>query len=115
MGLSNVVFSKNPNTEFEIEGHKFVTRKLLTKDMLDMDEVEDDEKKVTVKDVVIDNVNILSKIIISIDGEVPDSQEETKEWLMNIENRVVIEILKKSQIYGSKLEEKLKNLDGTKP
>ena len=115
--LSKIVFGKNVEHSFELEGHTFVVRKLTARDVmnLEIDASEMQKEEVTLKTMLQSTIDVLASVIVSIDGEVPDNKAETKEWLLGQEQSLINEIFTKSEIYGKDLSEDLKNSEGTPP
>jgi len=97
MSLSSIVFKEHPTREFEALGKKIVVRGITARDTLDMDmdlldfmtkEGTDIDLRTTVKGMI----EYLSAAIVSIDGEKPENKEETKNFLLDQEQGVVIQI-----------------------
>ena len=100
MPLSNIVFKANPTREIEVLGKKIVVKSLTTKDTLAMDidlldfmgSSGDKDASPDLKTVVRGMIEFLSVAIVSIDGEVSSSKEETKEFLLNQDYGIVTAI-----------------------
>ena len=109
--LSEISFSEVLEKEYEIRGKKVRLRALRTRDTMDMTiEIGEDAKT---NDLLKFAIEMLSKALVSIDGVVPDSPEESREFLLNQEASVVFEILSKYQDMNGVKAEDLKNLEGT--
>ena len=115
MGLASVVFTKEPNREFEVDGHKIVVRKLTARDSFTL------EKSMSIMQSGVKDfkamftafIDILSTILVSVDGVTPDGKEDAMEFLLNLEQRYVTDIFNQAKIWGDITEEDLKKLEGT--
>ena len=116
--LSKLVFKEVQQSDIEVMGHKIVLRSLTTRDSLEMDvdyanmleeTKEGEEPKVDMKAMIKNMVEMLSSIIVSIDGIKPENREETKDFLLSQEQSVLSEIFSKADVYGSKVAEEIKN------
>ena len=109
--LSEIAFSEVSQKEFDIRGKKVLLKTLKTKDNITMTtDIDEDTKR---PELLAYSVDMLSKAIVSVDGVIPDSQEETKEFLLNQEAVVIFEILSKYQELNKVTAEDVKNLEGT--
>jgi len=112
MGLSKIVFSNGSERTIEVDGHKIVLRNLNTKDIIgleiDLSLMAKDD--VDIKTMLQSTIDVLSTVIISVDGEKSEGKADAKEFLMNLEQKYVNEIFSKAQVYGeAKLGEEIKN------
>jgi hypothetical protein len=111
MAISKIVFSKDVEKEIEVGGHKIVVRKLTTRDTLglevDMSALGDE--KADIKTMLTSTIDILSSIIVSVDGEKSEGKEDAKEFLLNLEQKYISEIFTKASIGGDVTEQELKN------
>lgn len=110
MSLAKVIFKENPTKEFEVMGKKVVVRGLTTKDTLDMDidfeQMSSDSANI--KFMLKNVIEILASILVSIDGNTPDNREESKEFLLNQSQDVVMEIFKQADVFGTKNADEIK-------
>ena len=91
MSLSSIVFKANPTREVEVLGKKIIVRGLTTKDTLDMDinllefmeSAAGSDKQTDLKTIVKGMIEFLAAAIVSIDGQIPESKEETKQFLLD--------------------------------
>ncbi len=100
--LNEIVFKPILTQEFEVLGKKVILKELTTKDNLEMDYSSFQTENVNVKDILKMALDILSYSIVSIDGIVPENAKETREFLLNQEQSIVLDLLTK---YQSILEE----------
>lgn len=111
MALSKIVFTKNEGKEIEVDGHKLVVRKLTARDTigLEMDMSVFGKENVDVKTMLASTIEVLSALIISVDGEKSEGKEDAKEFLLNLDQKQINTILTKAQIYGETTEAEIKN------
>lgn len=118
MSLANISFSKNPQREIVVMDKKIVIRSLTTKDTLEMnvdyaafaaagEDGKEGKENFDIKKMLSNVVEILSSSIVSIDGQVPDSREELKSFLLAQEQEVVLAIFKEAN--QNNIQAELKN------
>jgi len=122
--LSKVIFKEVAVKEIEVLGHKIVIRGLTTRDSLEMDVdytdimketpkakegEETKEPAINLKAMIQNMIEVLSSIIVSIDGITPDNRNETKAFLLDQEQSIVSEIFSKADVYSTKAAEEIKN------
>jgi len=117
MSLSSIVFKENPTREFEALGKKIVIRGITARDTLDMDmdllefmtkEGDEIDLRTTVKGMI----EYLAAAIISIDGEKPESKEETKNFLLDQEQGIVIQIFAAANAEAAEAIQEAKKSEG---
>jgi hypothetical protein len=114
MSLEKLVWGGEVTKEFDviIKGttHKVVLRSLNTEDTLAMDLNIISQEKPDTKQILTDAVSMLSRSIISIDGNIPDSAEETKDLLMkHTQPGDVFRLLEKFQTLSENTAAEVKN------
>ena len=110
MGLASIVFTKEPLNTFEVEGHKITVKKLTARDSLSMEGGMDliSGDKSDFKTMFTTFIDILSSVIVEVDGIKAESKADTKEFLLNLEQRYVSEIFNKAKVFGDLTQEDLK-------
>lgn len=114
MALDKLVWGIEESKEFEVEikgqKHKIVLRPLNTIDTLQMNLAMITQENPDTKALLGDAIEMLSRSIVSIDGQTPDSQEEIKQLLLTkTQAGDVFKILGKFQSLGEAAEEEIKN------
>jgi len=114
MALDKLMWGGEVKKDFEIEikgkMRKLGMRALTVEDTLAMELNVIDKEKPDTKAIVRDAIEMLSRAIFSIDGQTPDSPEETKEFLFkNIQAADVFKILDKFQSLETDVEKEIKN------
>lgn len=84
--LSELAFSKTLIKEFEIGGHKVVFRTLTTDDNLKLNYLNDreDDKGLGYKDSILATVELLSLVLVSVDGVVNDDPADAAVFLKSL-------------------------------
>ena len=115
MGLSSIVFTKDPTREIEIDGHKIVVKKLTARDSLLLEDSMNtvSEEKVDYRRMLTSFIDLLSVVILEVDGVKAESKEDTKEFLLNLEQKHVTEIFQKAKVFGEVTNEDIKKAEGT--
>jgi len=115
MGLSSIIFTQEPSKVFEVEGHKFVVKKLTARDSLQLDNAIENvgNEKADFKTMFSAFIDLLSVTIVEVDGIKAESKEDTKEFLLNLEQQHINEIFRKAQIFGEVQTDELKKSEGT--
>ncbi len=110
MGLANIVFSNNEGREIEVGGHKMVVRKLTAADSLELETDLGDIAKddVSIKEMLRSTIDILSSVIVSVDGVASDSKADAKAFLLKLEQSTINDIFNKAQVYGETTNEEIK-------
>ncbi len=114
MSLEKLAWGEEIVKEFDIKingkDRKFVLRSLSTDDSLEMDLHVVQSEKPDMKAILADSIEMLSRSIVSIDGNFPDSAAETKEFLKKkTQPGDVFNILDKFQTLGQEVQEEVKN------
>ena len=114
MSLEKLVWGGELTQPFDVEingkTHNIVLRTLTTEDSLAMDLNIMSEDKPDTKMILADAIEMLSRAIVSIDGNIPDGVEETKAFLLKrTQTGDVFRILDKFQSLGSVVQEEAKN------
>lgn len=112
MGLKGIVFTKDMTKEIEVEGHKIVVKKLTARDSLQLDAsvaIATENDKVDFKTMLTSFIDLLSVLIVSVDGVKSEGKEDAKEFLLGLEQAHVTEIFQKSQTFGEVTQAELKN------
>jgi hypothetical protein len=114
MGLDKEIWGGEIQKEFEIKiknkDRKIVLRALNTEDTLGMDLNTMTRENSDTKAILQDAVQILSRSIVSIDGQVPDSPEETRDFLMkSTQPGDIFNLLGKFQTLTEVIEQEVKN------
>lgn len=114
MSLEKLVWGGEVTKEFDVKiggvDRKFVLRSLNTGDTLSMSlNLMNQEKPDTVA-ILKDSVEMLSRSIVSIDGNIPDSPEETKAFLLKkTQTSDIFAILEKFQSLSDVIQAEVKN------
>jgi hypothetical protein len=111
MSLAKVIFKEAPTKEFEVMGKKIVVRGLTTRDTIEMDidfEAMSNSNGGDIKLILKNIIEMLASTLVSIDGQTPDNRADAKEFLLNQEQEVVMEIFKQSDLFGTKATEEIK-------
>ncbi len=107
--LNDIIFKQSITKEFEVLGKKVILRTLTTKDNLDMDYTSfQTSEELNIKDILKTGLDILSRSLVSIDGVVPESAQETKDFLLNQDQSVIIDLLSKYQTMVSEEKTEIK-------
>lgn len=114
MSLEKLVWGGEVNKEFEVEingtKHLIVLRSLNTEDTLGMDLNIMNQEKPDTRAILADAIQMLSRSIMSIDGNIPDSPEETKQFLLKkTQTGDVFKMLDKFQSLTADIQEEVKN------
>lgn len=116
MGLAGIVFTKEPNRTFEVDGHKVVVKKLTAGDSLAMESAINAVSKggdVEFKVMFNAFLDLLAMLILEVDGQKAENVADTRTFLLGLEQRQVIDIFNNAKIFGEITEKELKNSDGT--
>ncbi len=116
MGLTGIVFTKDMTREIEVEGHKIVVKKLTARDSLQLDSAitaVSTDKDIDFKTMFTSFIDLLSVVIVSVDGVKSEGKEDAKEFLLGLEQAHVTEIFQKSKVFGEVTATELKNSEGT--
>ena len=110
--LASIVFKAPEAKEIEVMGHKIYIKTLNTKDTLAMDfdysKIAEDQ---SIKGILTGAVELLSSMITKIDDIEIKDRSENKEFLLNQEQSVIMEIFTKADFNQTSgvPEEDLKN------
>lgn len=118
MGLAGKVFTKDMTREIEVEGHKIVVKKLTARDSLLLDSsitAVSTNTEIDFKTMFTSFIDLLSVVIVSVDGDLSAGKEDAKEFLLGLEQAHVTEIFQKSKVFGDVTPAELKNSEGTQP
>ena len=117
MGLAAIVFTKEPTREFEVEGHKIIVKKLTARDSMTLEDSINSvsEDKADMKKILKSFIDLLSVVIIEVDGIKAESKADTTEFLLNLEQAQVSEIFSKAKIFGELTSDDLKKTQETPP
>jgi hypothetical protein len=110
--LSEIAFSKTLQKEFNIGGHKVVFRTLTTDDNLKLsyiDERADDNKSMGYKDSILATVEILSLVLVSVDGVVNEDVADAAIFLRGLSPADFAEFFKAYQTLNPTIGEIEKN------
>ncbi len=108
--LNDIVFRPVATREFEILGKKIILKALTTRDNLQMEFGSfENNAEVNIKDILKMAIDILSYSLVSIDGIAPENPAETKEYLLNQEQTIVLDLLTKYQTMMEEGKEQIKN------
>lgn len=115
MGLSGIVFTKDPKREIEVEGHKIIVKRLTSRDSLEMESAINSvsAEKVDFKVMLTAFIDILSVVILEVDGVKAESKADTKEFLLGLEQAHVTDIFTKAKVFGEVTPDEVKKSPGT--
>lgn len=109
--LSELAFSKTLQKEFNIGGHKVVFRTLTTEDNLKLNYLNDkeDDKNLGYKESILATVELLSLVLVSVDGVPNEDREDTSIFLKNLSPADFGEFFKSYQTLNPTIGEIEKN------
>ncbi len=95
--LADIVFKAPETKEIEVMGHKISIKTLTTKDTLEMDfdysQLGEDQ---SIKGILTGAVELLASMIVKIDDIEIKERNDIKEFLLNQEQSVIMEIFTKA-------------------